>query len=55
MLAGYSGTPLPKKLMIRAGATDVSGTRVRARGLAAGIVDYKVAAIDATWSGLAFA
>jgi hypothetical protein len=27
---------------------------VRKTGLAAGLVDYKVAAIDATWSGLKF-
>jgi hypothetical protein len=28
---------------------------VRAQGLAAGIVDYKVCAVDETWSGLLFA
>jgi hypothetical protein len=28
---------------------------VRERGLALGIVDYKICAIDATWSGLLFA
>jgi hypothetical protein len=36
-------------------ASDVSQITVRALGLAAGWVDYKVAAIDATWSGLCFA
>ncbi|HEV8598154.1 MAG TPA: hypothetical protein VGQ69_02205, partial [Gemmatimonadales bacterium] len=36
-------------------ATDVSETEVRALGLAAGLVDYKICAIDATWSGLKFA
>jgi len=27
---------------------------VRRTGLAAGLVDYKISAIDATWSGLLF-
>lgn len=36
-------------------ATDLDGNRVRELGLMAGLVDYKVAAIDATWSGLCFA
>jgi hypothetical protein len=36
-------------------ATDLDGNRVRELGLLAGLVDYKVAAIDATWSGLCFA
>ncbi|MDP6775553.1 MAG: hypothetical protein QGI83_02180 [Candidatus Latescibacteria bacterium] len=35
-------------------ATDVTQTEVRRVGLAAGLVDYKVAAIDETWSGLRF-
>lgn len=35
--------------------TDVSEDVVRETGLAAGIVDYKVCAIDATWSGHKFA
>jgi hypothetical protein len=34
--------------------TDLNGNLVRETGLAAGWVDYKVCAIDATWSGLAF-
>jgi len=34
--------------------TDLDGNIVRTRGLDAGLVDYKVCAIDATWSGLAF-
>jgi hypothetical protein len=118
-LAGYSGTPLPKKLRIGEGAvvallnapdgfasqlaplpagvrlqkradgagvllafmkpalaremkdgrtlwliwpkkasgveTDLSEGRVRDQALATGLVDYKVCAVDATWSGLAFA
>ena len=62
--AGYSGTPLPKKLGIKAGSwpkkasgvvTDLDESFVRDLGLAAGLVDYKVAAIDAVWSGLCFA
>lgn len=36
-------------------ATDVSEGVVRAAGLAGGLVDYKIAAIDPTWSGLCFA
>jgi hypothetical protein len=35
--------------------TDLDGNRVRELALMAGLVDYKVAAIDATWSGLCFA
>jgi CheY-like chemotaxis protein len=34
--------------------TDLSEPTVREAGLAAGLVDYKVCAIDATWSGLLF-
>lgn len=34
---------------------DLGGGEVRAAGLAAGLVDFKVCAIDATWSGHAFA
>jgi len=35
-------------------ASDLSETEVRRIGLAAGLVDYKVCAVDATWSGLKF-
>jgi hypothetical protein len=35
--------------------TDVTENAVRAAGLANGLVDFKIAAIDATWSGLRFA
>jgi CheY-like chemotaxis protein len=35
--------------------TDLDGNAVREFGLSAGLVDYKIAAIDATWSGLCFA
>lgn len=34
--------------------TDVSDASVRAAGLATGLVDVKVCAVDATWSGLRF-
>jgi hypothetical protein len=34
--------------------TDVTQNVVRATGLAAGIVDFKICAIDETWSGLCF-
>jgi CheY-like chemotaxis protein len=36
-------------------ATDLTQTTVRAFGLGAGFVDYKISAIDETWSGLCFA
>ena len=36
-------------------ATDLTQTEVRAIALASGLVDYKVCAIDSTWSGLRFA
>jgi hypothetical protein len=35
--------------------TDVTENTVRAAGLANGLVDFKIAAIDETWSGLRFA
>jgi hypothetical protein len=35
-------------------ATDLGDSAVRELGLAAGLVDNKVCAIDATWSGLRF-
>lgn len=34
--------------------TDLDGNAVREHGLAVGLVDVKVAAIDQTWSGLKF-
>ncbi len=36
-------------------ATDLTQDAVRGQGLDNGFVDYKIAAIDATWSGLCFA
>ncbi|WP_430641579.1 hypothetical protein [Bradyrhizobium embrapense] len=35
-------------------ATDLDDRVVRAAGLAAGLVDVKVCAVDAVWSGLKF-
>lgn len=35
-------------------ATDVTQNHIRSTGLATGLVDFKIAAIDATWSGLCF-
>ena len=34
--------------------TDLDDNVVRGRGLAAGVVDVKVCAVDATWSGICF-
>ena len=34
--------------------TDVTQNEVRSTGLASGLVDFKICAIDATWSGLCF-
>jgi CheY-like chemotaxis protein len=42
----------PKKTSGQSGG--LSQTSVRALGLAQGLVDYKIASIDATWSGLLF-
>ncbi len=42
----------PKKTSGR--RTEIDGNVVREAGLAAGLVDFKVCSIDATWSGLAF-
>ena len=36
-------------------ATDLNSSKVRQLGLASGLVDYKICALDETWSGLAFA
>jgi hypothetical protein len=36
-------------------AADLSETQVRKTGLAAGLVDFKICAVDETWSGLRFA
>lgn len=42
----------PKKTSVL--ASDVGETLVRETGLAAGLVDFKICAVDATWSGLRF-
>ena len=42
----------PKKTSGQSG--DLSQASVRALGLAEGLVDYKIASVDATWSGLLF-
>jgi CheY-like chemotaxis protein len=34
--------------------SDLTQAKVRAHGLAAGVVDFKISAIDETWSGLCF-
>ena len=34
--------------------TDISQNHIRSTGLATGLVDFKICAIDATWSGLCF-
>ena len=48
----------PKKIRGKAGAaaatSDVTENELRARGLASGLVDNKVCAIDDIWSGLRF-
>jgi len=36
-------------------ATDVSEREIRAAGLAHGLVDFKICAVDQDWSGLCFA
>lgn len=65
-MAGYSGTPLPQKLGVKPGcrlglvnapagfAQTLGELPARAPGLAIGLVDNKVCAIDDTWSGLRF-
>ena len=44
-VAGYSGTPLPKKLGLKEDG-------IRAVALPTGLVDVKVCAVNADWSGL---
>jgi hypothetical protein len=36
-------------------AADFAGNEVRGAGLAVGLVDYKVCAVDDDWTGLKFA
>jgi hypothetical protein len=53
-LAGAGGLWIAWPKKASGVTTDVSEPVVREIGLAAGLVDYKVCAIDATWSGLRF-
>ena len=50
---GHVWTIWPK--LTSALASDISETYVRNAGLKAGLVDFKVCAVDGTWSGLKFA
>jgi hypothetical protein len=50
---GHVWTIWPK--LTSALASDISEIYVRNAGLAAGLVDFKVCAVDDTWSGLKFA
>ena len=50
---GHVWTIWPK--LSSALASDISETYVRNAGLHAGLVDFKVCAVDDTWSGLKFA
>ncbi len=56
--AGYSGTPLPRKLGFKDGqavafvALDQALDVIRKHALNGGLVDVKVCAADETWSGL---
>jgi len=51
-LSGMLWTSWPKK--VPGVATDLTGNVVREIGLAAGLVDVKVCAVDDVWSGLKF-
>ena len=53
--SGYSGTPLARKLGIKADALVLAvnpPAHFREVALPLGLVDVKVCAVDATWSGL---
>lgn len=60
MPAGYSATPLPKKLGIKApmdlvvldAPTDITEDTIRELALPLGFVDTKVCAVTDVWSGL---
>lgn len=53
-LAGLGGLWIAWPKQASGVSTDLTQAAVRAAGLAVGLVDYKIAAIDATWSGLRF-
>ena len=54
-IAGKGGLWIASPKKSSGVATDLTQAVVRQIGLAAGLVDYKVCAIDATWTGLRFA
>jgi CheY-like chemotaxis protein len=54
-LAGAGGLWIAWPKQTSGVRSDLTQTEVRAAGLAVGLVDYKIASIDATWSGLRFA
>jgi hypothetical protein len=54
-LAGKGGLWIAWPKKASGVASDLSQADVRRVGLASGLVDYKIAAIDETWSGLKFA
>ena len=66
MTTGYSGTPLAKQLGIKPETSvflidvpatvrkEIQAALVRELGLASGLVDIKVCAVDEDWSGLKF-
>lgn len=53
-LAGKGGLWIAWPKKASGMATDLDQTVVRKTGLASGLVDYKVCAVDETWSGLRF-
>jgi hypothetical protein len=53
--AGASGLWIAWPKRASGVTSDMTETVVRETGLASGLVDYKICAIDATWSGLKFA
>lgn len=55
LLAGRDGLWIIWPKQASGTKTDLTQAVVREAGLAAGLVDYKVCAVDATWSGLKFA
>jgi hypothetical protein len=54
-LAGKGGLWIAWPKKSSGAVTDLTQNVVRAAGLAAGLVDYKICSIDARWSGLRFA
>ena len=54
VLAGRDGLWIAWPKKASGVATDLTQNEVRRIGLASGLVDYKICAIDSTWSGLRF-